>query len=104
MAKSGYLARLQRQHQEGLEMQRNFDIQFCLDAALIACNELWGIGEKRAEEFVAVYQKVCKEVAELIHEDARSDKQIDYAKAKIDERLKQICGRNFVPWAERYGV
>lgn len=27
---------------------------------------------------------------------------MEYTKAKLDQRLKQICGDKFQPWEERY--
>lgn len=34
----------------------------------------------------------------------KDDPEFAYAKAKIDERLKQINGKHFQPWEVRYDI
>ena len=35
-------------------------------------------------------------------DDAKGDKSLEYTKAKLDGRLKELLGEDFVPWDERY--
>ena len=42
-------------------------------------------------------------MAGLIHEDAKNDVDIEYARDTIDRGLKEIVGEdNFEPWEKRY--
>lgn len=76
--------------------------QEVMDAAFMAANDVLKMGPGRCEEFgrrVILYRN---EISNLINSDAKDDPDIVYAKAKIDERLKQICGDKFEPWEVRY--
>ncbi len=77
--------------------------QMGLDAAMIAANVVMHMGKGRAGDFAASYNEVISEMAGMILFDAKDDQDIEYTKAKIDARLKSICGENFQPWDERYG-
>ena len=41
--------------------------------------------------------------AEMVLSDAAEDNQIWYSKGKVDQELRRVCGKYFVPWEERYG-
>ena len=69
------------------------------DAALIAANDVLQLGPGRAKEFADAYSQALTEIANMAVDDT---KDLEYSKAKLDERLKQICGENFVPWEGRY--
>lgn len=44
------------------------------------------------------------DMARMIVDDQKDDKEFVYAKPKIDEQIKSIVGpENFQPWEERYG-
>lgn len=48
--------------------------------------------------------RVVNEIAELVIDDSKSDREIVYAKHVIDTRLASIVGdENFVPFDQRYG-
>lgn len=87
-----------------LEFQRKMDIllQMCCDAALIAVNDVFGAGPTRAQRFRKAFQDNVNEIARMTVDAAKDDDEIVYVKAKLDERLKQICGDEFKPWEERY--
>lgn len=70
--------------------------QMCLDAALIAANDVFGCGPGRCEEFVVAYSRNFSAILDDFGTDA------DYAFADIDRRLAKICGEKFVPYKERY--
>lgn len=88
------------------ELARQSDIAFAIqqakDMMLIAAGDALGFGPERAKRLSDAFDKAFTDYATLTLDDAKSDKDIWYTKAKIDERLKQVCGEHFVPWEERY--
>ena len=102
MKRSGYLHRIQRDVNRQLSESRSIHTQMCLDAAMIAANEVFNMGPSRAKTFADAFSSALKEIATMTVQDGKSDKQLWFTKAKLDERLKQICGENFQPWEERY--
>lgn len=76
--------------------------QMVTDAALLAAHDVFQLGPGRAAKFVAAIGKYTNEIAALLVEDAKTDRDYIYTREKVDERLKQICGDNFTPWEERY--
>lgn len=85
-----------------LRYNRHFAKQFVVDCAVIAANETFGAGAKRAPEYLDTLYRVMDELADLTLSDAKDDKEVLYMKAKLDERLKPLLGENFVPYDERY--
>ncbi len=76
--------------------------QEVIDAAFMAANDMFGMGPGRCEEFGKLIISYRDEITELINTDYEDDTELVYAKAKIDQRLKQICGGKFDPWEVRY--
>lgn len=74
--------------------------QMCIDAAFMAAADKFHMGTTRCEAFGQAMVDYLNEIVNTMHDDT-DDAQ--YAKAKIDERLHQICGDKFQPWEERYG-
>jgi len=99
MAKNAYAAYIQRTVYQQVVQARATHTQMCLDAALIAANDVLQLGPGRAKEFADAFSKTLTEIANMAVDDT---KDLEYSKAKLDERLKQICGENFVPWEGRY--
>ena len=79
-----------------------FAIQQAKDMMLIAAGDALGFGPDRAKRLSDAFDKAFTDYATLTLDDAKADKDIWYTKAKIDERLKEICGEYFSPWEERY--
>ena len=80
----------------------NTTIKMGLDAAIMAANEVLGLGAGRTPEFKQAYIRAMNTMSDMIMEDSKSDKELVYSKHTIDERLKQIVGKeNFQPWNER---
>lgn len=103
MAKqSAFMQKLAREQRAAVRDARWFTMQQSLDMAMIALNEGFGFGEERLARFVEVYRRVWTEYAEATLKDAQDDSDIEYTRAKIDEKLKDICGDFFQPWDERY--
>lgn len=95
--------KVQAEYQMKFDASMDMLAQLCCDVAFIAANRVFQMGEKRSKQFCDVLVEELDWAAALIDEDKQADKDYIYAKAKIDERLKQICGENFQPWEVRYG-
>lgn len=80
-----------------LNRELSIHVQLALDAALIAANDVFHCGPERCEAFADAYTKNYNEILKDFEDGA------DYAFEDIDRRLEKICGKNFVPWGERYG-
>lgn len=79
-------------------------LQMAQDAATIAAHDVLGLGPGRAVAFTVAFREEINALASQVVEDAKDDKEIWYAKAKHDEKIKAIVGEeNFAPWEERYG-
>lgn len=96
---AAYEAKLERVYRRKLEIAN----QMGLDAAMIAANEVLGMGAGRAEKFRSVYIRTLNEMAKLLAEDSMDDPELDWSTATIDRRLQPIMGDKFKPWDERYG-
>ncbi len=99
---NAFLAKMQAKAEIECALQRRFTLQQAADMMLIAANEAFGFGPDRLHRLLLAYQNAWGEYADLAWDDAKSDKDIEYTRAKIDEKLKQICGEHFMPWDERY--
>lgn len=106
MKKSGYLQRVERKNE--LKYHQQFickmDIlqQMCMDAAFMAAADVFQMGPGRCEAFGAAMIDYVHEMASLMVEDGKSDPEMEYAKEKVDRRLRKICGEKFEPWEVRY--
>ena len=99
MKRSGYLRRVRQDVNRQLTESRSIHTQMCLDAAMIAANEVFNMGPSRALAFLVAFSQALVEIAEMTVSDTPD---MEYTKIKLDQRLKQICGNNFQPWEERY--
>lgn len=77
--------------------------QMGLDAALIAANEVLGLGAGRAEKFMTAYINAMNKMATMLADDGVDDPDLDWSIATIDKRIKSITGDSFRPWDDRYG-
>lgn len=97
-------ARLRAQYDAAFSAKINMVMQMGQDAAMIAANEVLQMGKGRAEAFCLAYMKAANEIARMMKEDQKDDPDFEYAKAKIDQRIRAIIGVEiFVPWEVRYG-
>lgn len=109
MAKSNAMlarieANIEAQYNRLFHAKMDVLTQMGQDAAMIAANEVLGLGPGRAETFRKAYAKAMTDMARMAVEDHQDDEDFWYAKAKIDQRIKSIVGEeNFVPWEVRYG-
>ena len=102
MKLSGYLQRVRRDVDRQLAESRSVHTQMCLDAALIAANEVLQLGPGRAKAFCDAFSSTLSEIAAMTVSDGKTDRELWHTKDTIDRRLRQICGENFQPWEVRY--
>ena len=76
--------------------------QMHLEVAIIAANKVLNLGPTRVLAFEKAFRETLRDVTDMTVQDGKTDKQLWYMKAKLDERLKQIYGEHFRPWEERY--
>lgn len=75
-------------------------IQICEDAALMAANDVFHCGPKRADPFCLSYKNYVAEILKLIGDDTDD---IEYSKAVVDRRLTSIVGAGKLrEWDVRY--
>ena len=104
--KNALIAQIEAKYEAKFRMRVDMLLQMGQDAAMMAAHDTPSInmGPGRAKEFCLNYIEAMNQMAQLVVDDAKSDKEIVYAKAKIDEKIKSIVGEeNFVPWDGRYG-
>lgn len=102
MAKNDYMKKIQSRVAQQLHFQRLFTMQWCSDAAMIAANEVFGRRGEKLVEFNNAFVRISHEIAEMTLEDARDDRSLEYTKYKVDAKLKELLGKDFIPWEERY--
>lgn len=101
---STFAKAVQREVNTQLALYGRNRMQLAEDAAFMAANEVLGLGAGRAKAFGEAFVKYANEIAELVVEDSKADKDIEYAKAVLDRRIREIVGdENFVQFDERYG-
>lgn len=95
--KNAYAMELQRKK----ELERHVSRQLMTDAAMIAAHKVFGAGQKRCTEFHWELCKTYEEMAKICSEDT---KDMEYTKAVVDRKLKEILGDDMQPWDERYSL
>lgn len=100
--KNDFLSRMQAQYELAMQKQRRFCLQQSRDMMLIAAHDEFGFGQDRLRRLASAFDAVFLEYAQMVVDDAKGDKAIVYSKEKVDQRLKEICGDDFVAWEERY--
>ena len=98
MKQSGYL---QRRAEEKAADNAVLS-QMHLEVAIIAANKVLNLGPTRVLAFEKAFRETLQDVTDMTVLDGKTDKQLWYTKAKLDERLKQIYGEHFQPWEVRY--
>ena len=95
--KNAYAMELQRKK----ELERHVSRQLMTDAAMIAVHKVFGAGQKRCTEF---HWELCKTYEEMAKICAEDTKDMEYTKAVVDRKLKEILGDDMQPWDERYSL
>lgn len=76
-----------------------------VDAAMIAAHDVLQLGPGRARDFCVAYISAMNDMARMVVDDQKDDKEFVYSKAKIDQQIEMIVGpENFKPWEVRYGL
>ncbi len=101
MKKNSFLDRVQRQVAAAFRAGQMEGRQNVADIAMLVLNRKFGFGAERLRAFADGVQDAYGEWADLWNGDTK-DKE--FAEAKMDRALKQICGPYFAPWEERYDV
>lgn len=83
-------------------IQMDMTLQQASDAAMMAIDDVFDVNEYSAEKFHLAHIDYVNQMAHLMLEDYKDDREMSHTKEDIDRRLKQIVGDNFVPWEERY--
>lgn len=99
---NAYLLKLQAQKKAEMSIQRQFTIQWCADAAILAAHEVFQRRGEKLVEFYNAYVRYAHEIAEMAIADAKDDKQMDFTKGKLDAMLQEILGDDFLPYEDRY--
>lgn len=94
--------KIEAKYKAKFDSQMHMAMQLICDAAFLAANRMFHMGPSRAVEYREIQEKELKWIVGLMMEDQKDDPNFEYAKAKVDERLRPICGGNFQPWEERY--
>lgn len=98
---SNFAAIVEREVNKRLALYGRQRMQLCDDAAMIAANEVLGMGKGRAKAFHEAFVNAVNEIAQMVVDD---EDELVYSKTKLDKRIKEIVGEeNFVPYDERYG-
>ena len=104
MKKNAMLSRIEAKYNAMFHAKMYMLMQMGQDAAMIAAHDVLGMGPGRAANFCESYIEAMNDMARMVVEDQKDDKEFVYAKAKIDEKIRSIVGENnFVSWEGRYG-
>lgn len=73
------------------------------DANLIAADDVIGLTEEQANELKRIYRETVFEITKMVVEDSKDDRDVEWSRAKVDDRIRSIVGeKNFQPWDERH--
>ena len=98
------LAKYEALYEAKYRERLHIGMQMGVDAAIIAANEVLGMGPGRAQKFANAYIDTVNEMAALFVEDGKDDPEMVYSKKVLDDRIRSILGEDhFVPWNQRYG-
>ena len=104
--KNAYLAQLAQRMQDRARVSQYVNERQSLDALIVAINDEFGFGAERINRLISRYIEKRKEIADMFLDDRyrNKDKEIAYAKAKLDKRLQSIMGQDYPEHDVRYTV
>lgn len=88
--------------QEQVQIMKGFTLQQSLDMALITLHESFGFGPDRCAKFEQMFRETFLDYARMCVDDSKDDAEIVYTKEKVDRRLRAACGKDILPFDERY--
>lgn len=98
------IAKIEAKYDAMFNRKMDMLMQMGQDAAMIAAHDALQMGPGRARDFCLAYIAAMNQMAKMVVDDQKDDREFVYAKAKIDEQILLIVGpENFQPWEERYG-
>ena len=98
------IAKIEAKYDAMFHRKMDMLMQMGQDAAMIAAHDALQMGPGRARDFCLAYIAAMNQMAKMVVDDQKDDREFVYAKAKIDEQILLIVGpENFQPWEERYG-
>lgn len=98
------IAKIEAKYDALFRRKMDMLMQMGQDAAMIADHDALQMGPGRARDFCLAYIAAMNQMAKMVVDDQKDDREFVYAKAKIDEQILLIVGpENFQPWEERYG-
>lgn len=99
-----YVSVLERQTEIACNDRAEIRAQIDEEAACYAAHEIFGMGAGRAKAFIDAMHAHQLRLSLMFLDDAKDDEEMAYAKAKNDEDLKKIVGKdNFEAHDIRYG-
>lgn len=99
-----FVSVLERQTEIACNDRAEIRAQIDEEAACYAAHEVFGMGAGRAKAFIDAMHAHQLRLSMMFLGDAKDDEEMAYAKAKNDEDLKKIVGKNnFEPHDIRYG-
>ena len=104
--KNAYLAQLEHRMHDRARISQYVNERQSLDALIIAINDEFGFGAERIGRLISKYIDTRIKVADMFMDDryVNKDKEIAYAKAKLDKRLQSIMGPDYPEHDVRYTV
>lgn len=94
-----YKERIREEYQQRLKLAFAFASQWYHDGACLAAAEAFGLDPDGVKSFSDTLAANMDEFTELWNADA-SD--CEYTMTKQDERLKELCGKYWIPYEQRY--
>ena len=86
MKKSGFAQKLQLRKEEWVKATKSTYMQYLTDTMVLVLNDL-GYGEKRIRDILEMWGSTFDEYFDCLTNEPTAD----YARAKMDERIKAIC-------------
>ena len=83
-----YEAMLEKRYDNRLRVHR----AFLLAAAVMAADDVFALNEDIAEQFQNTCVSNLKEIATKVLEDSGDDKDVEWSKKKVEDRLRSILG------------
>jgi hypothetical protein len=100
---NAWLAKKQAEKAAEQTLRTQVNVQFALDAAVIAANNVFHRKGDKIIEFIDEFNKQFRAIAVMMIKDSADDEEIWYTKDKVDGLLKDIVGEeHFQPWEVRY--
>ena len=102
MKNNAFLAAVKSEVERRLSYERIMTVKICKDAADMAANEVFSMGESRVPAWDEAFSRYLNAITNMAKEDAKTDRSMWYSKEKRDQTLKRIRGKFFETWEVHY--